>query len=167
MKIVIISQVCYPDLGPRAHRTTELAKEFARKGHNVIVYALLGKYDYSKIQTETGVIFKNLGNSRFGISDNIGYCNRNITYRIIRKFVGKYFEFPLIELMPMVRKALKKEGDIDYLITVAYPHTIHWGAEKFIKKNKEKIKLWVADCGDPFMGNPFMKKPFYFKRIEK
>lgn len=167
MKIVIISQNCYPWLGPRAHRTTELAKELARRGHKVIVYALLGNYDYTKIQNETGVIFKNLGNSRFGIGDNVGYCNRNIIFRLIKKIIGRYFEFPQIELIHMVGKALKQEDNIDYLITIAQPHPIHWGAEKYITNNKEKIKLWIADCGDPFMGNPFVKKPLYFKSIEK
>ncbi|MDY4789544.1 MAG: hypothetical protein SO179_03130 [Bacteroidales bacterium] len=67
----------------------------------------------------------------------------------------------------MVGKALKQEDNIDYLITIAQPHPIHWGAEKYITNNKEKIKLWIADCGDPFMGNPFVKKPLYFKSIEK
>lgn len=167
MKIVIISQNCYPWLSPRAHRTTELAKELARRGHQVIVYALLGEYDYSNIQNKTGINFKNLGNSHFGITDNLGNSNRNFIYRLIRKLIGRFIEFPLIELISMVNKSLKKEDNIDYLITIAYPHTIHWGAEKYVRKNKDKINFWIADCGDPFMGNPFLKKPFYFKSIEK
>lgn len=168
MKIVLISQRCFPHLGPRAHRTTELAKEFAKLGHEVIVYSLLGDYDYSEISKNTGINFKNLGNSRFGIADNIGFSNKNIFYRGFAKYIGsRYLEFPLIELIPMVQKALKKEGAIDYLITIAHPHTIHWGAAKYIKKNKNKIKFWVADCGDPYMKDPFNRNPFYFSIQEK
>jgi hypothetical protein len=167
MKIVIISQNCFPSLGPRQHRTTELAKELARRGHEVIVYALLGDYDYSKFCHQTGVTFKNLGKSEFGISDNTGRYNRNIFYRAFSKFLGKYFEFPFIELMPMVNRALKKEGSIDYLITIAQPHTIHWGVSTYLKKDKSTIKFWVADCGDPFMKDPFNFRPFYFKHYEK
>jgi hypothetical protein len=167
MKIVIIAQNCSPSLGPRQHRTTELAKEFARRGNEVIVYALLGDYDYSYLSKQTGITFKDLGKSRFGIIDNLGYYNKNIFYRAVNKFFGKFFEFPFIELIPMVSKALKKEGSIDYLITIAQPHTIHWGTSHFLKKNKRNIKFWVADCGDPFMKDPFNSRPFYFKKLEK
>ncbi len=65
----------------------------------------------------------------------------------------------------MVRKAIIKEGTIDLLITVAHPHVIHWATSIFINRNK--IKLWVADCGDPYMGNPFTKHCKLFGIIEK
>ena len=47
MKIVIISQHIFPMQTPRAHRTTELMIELAKRGYDVIVYAVLGKYDYT------------------------------------------------------------------------------------------------------------------------
>src|SRR5690606_30622624 len=28
-------------------------------------------------------------------------------------------------------------------------------------------KNWIADCGDPFMGNKFRTRAFYFKYVEK
>ncbi len=80
MKIVIMSQNCFPSLGPRQHRTTELAKELARRGHEVIVYALLGNYDYSGFSGHTGITFKNLGVSKFVINDNSGVFNGNLFY---------------------------------------------------------------------------------------
>ncbi len=167
MKIVIIAQNCYPSLGPRAHRTTELAKEFARRGHQVIVYALLGDFDYSEYSASTGIIFRNLGKSRFGMVDNSGNFNPNLIYRAVVRIFGKYLELPFIELIPMVKGALKNEGDIDFLISVAQPHTIHWGVSEYLKKNKEKVRFWIADCGDPFMKDPFNSRPFYFKYLEK
>ncbi|PZD76612.1 hypothetical protein [Mesonia sp. K7] len=167
MKIVIISKNCYPTLGPRAHRTTELAKELARRGYKVIVYALLGDYDYSKISNETGVEFKNLGISKLGVADNTGYYNKKLWAKATRKLFAKWIEVPNIELMSLVKKALKRENHIDYLITIAHPHTIHWGAARFLKKNKKSVKFWVADCGDPFMKDPYNYRPAYFSNFEK
>jgi|SRR5690554_366484 len=70
--------------------------------------------------------------------------------------------------MHSVRKVLKKEDKTDMLITVAIPHTIHWGAAWAKTSLKEKFpKLWIADCGDPFMGNKFQNHLFYFKYFEK
>lgn len=167
MKIVIIAYNSYPKLSPRAHRATELAKEFVKEGHQVVLYALLGNYDYSKISKETGIEFKNLGISRLGVPDNMGYMNNSYFAIAIRRLFGKMFMIPYIELMPMVKKALKREGSIDFLITIAHPHTIHWGTSSYVKKNKNKIKFWVADCGDPLMGDPFNNYPTYFKYREK
>lgn len=167
MKVVIISQTCYPNLSPRGHRTTELAKEFAKRGYDVIVYALLGNYDYTDYSNKTGITFKNLGKSKFGLTDNTGRSNKNIFYRGLRKLFGKHFEFPKIELISMVKNALKNEGVIDYLITIAQPHTIHWGATGYVKNNRDKVKFWVADCGDPFMGSPFINHPSYFEKVER
>jgi len=167
LKIVIISRNSYPTLSPRSHRTTELAKEFASRGHQVIIYTLLGDYDYTKYSKETGITFKNLGKSKLGALDNVGYKNNQFWAKIGRKLFSKSFEVPNIELLPMVRKALKHEKNIDLLITIAHPHTIHWGAAKYIKNNRNKIGTWIADCGDPYMKNPFKKHPFYFKYFEK
>lgn len=167
LNIVLISQNCHPKLGPRPHRTTELAKELARRGHNVTVYALLGNYDYREYSKETGIKFKNLGKSKFGLQDNTEWNKNNLPLKIFRKLFRKTLEFPMIELMWMTERALKKESHVDYLITIAAPHPIHWGTANFVKKNPDKIKFWTADCGDPFMGKPYMKHPSYFEYFER
>lgn len=164
MKIVLISQVCYPVLSPRSQRTTELAKELARQGHDVTIYALLGDLDYSEISNKTNIKFKSLGNSRFGMFDKSEKSNRNIFFRAFKKLFGKYILFPEIELLPMVRRAIKAEGNIDLLITIAVPHVIHYSTAK---SNLINVKRWVADCGDPFMGNTFHKRPQYFEKFER
>ena len=55
------------------------------------------------------------------------------------------------------------------LISIAVPYPIHWGVAAVWKKKGNIAKTWIADCGDPFMGqeNDTFKKPFYFKYIEK
>lgn len=47
MRILIVSGFFYPTNTPRAFRTTELAKEFARCGHEVTVMIPQNNYDYS------------------------------------------------------------------------------------------------------------------------
>src|SRR5690606_23838807 len=89
--------------------------------------------------------------------------------KALGRIFGKLIEFPDIELMFMVNNLLKKEENIDLLITVAIPYPIHWGAALFrsLYPAKGSTYTWVADCGDPYMGNPMTNKLFYFKFIEK
>lgn len=163
MKIVLISSHCYPKNSPRSFRTTELAKELAKRGHEVIVYAFLGDYDYTEYSKKTNIVFKNLGNPKWGIASNTG-IKSNFFYTYFAYFFGKHLLFPDIAFIPYVRNAIQIEGDIDLLITVAVPHVIHFATSK---SDLSKVKKWVADCGDPFMGNPFVKQPFYFERFER
>lgn len=164
MRVVIISAMCYPLNTPRAFRTDELAKEFAREGHDVTVYSLLGDYDYGEYSLKTGIRMKSLGKSLCGVQDSMGKSNWNIISKVINHTIGKYIDYPYCELVGMVKRAVEKEGKIDLLITIAFPHSVHLGASKASLKN---VKVWIADCGDPFMGNPFEKRPSYMSRWEK
>lgn len=167
--VVILSRVIFPKIAPRPMRATELAKEFARQGHNVTLYALLGKYDYSDFEKETGVKVKSLGKTRFAKINSDDTYTVTIIDKILKKIFGRFLEFPDIELANNVFKVLKKEDNIDLLISVAIPYPIHWGVAWHKSKfpNKYKETIWVADCGDPYMGNPFHKKMPYFKFVEK
>ncbi len=87
---------------------------------------------------------------------------------IIKPF-SYLFLWPHIKITPLVRHALQKEHGYDLLISIAVPYTTHWGVALAMKKKKNNIAYtWIADCGDPFIGNkekqiPF---PFYFRWIE-
>lgn len=168
MKIVIISRSTYPHQSPRANRTHELAKELAKE-HDVTLYVLTGGYDYSDYTNATGVMVKSLGSPKAFSFDPSIDVKQKFIHKIFFKLFHRYFEYPHIELAYLTNKALRGEFDIDLLITVAAPHPIHWGAAFFRRNNKEKLlkTVWVADCGDPFMGNPFNKHAFYFKYIER
>jgi hypothetical protein len=79
-------------------------------------------------------------------------------------------EYPNIELMFKVRKALKKESGYDLLVSVAVPHPVHWGVAWVRTKKHPIAKTWVADCGDAYMGvikHDSFGKFFYFKYLEK
>lgn len=169
-KIVIITKFIYPYNSPRAMRSTELAKELARQGHDVTVYAKIGKYDYGSFEIEYNFKIKPLGvkYSMKRTSEDLEY-ELTTKERLMSIFFGRLFEYPDIELAYKAYKILKKESKIDTLITIANPFTIHWGTALFWKMHKKRIinTTWIADCGDPYMGNPFIYRPFYFKFVEK
>jgi len=71
----------------------------------------------------------------------------------------------------MVAKALRDEKGYDGLISIAVPYPIHWGVARIWNKNKKgnPAKVWIADCGDPYMiqENDTFSPPFYFGWVEK
>jgi hypothetical protein len=74
-----------------------------------------------------------------------------------------------MEYKGMVKRALKKESGYDLLVSIAVPHPIHWGVAAVDPKSRKICKTWVADCGDPYVGqeNDTFKVPFYFAYVEK
>lgn len=156
MKIVIISSVFYPRMSPRSLRTTELAKELSRQGHDVTVYALLGNYDYAKYSKDTGIKIKQLGVSKWGKKDSDGKSHANFIRKYIVHYWGKKLWLPESEMIPMVIKAISNEKDVDCLITITMPHSINYAASL---ADLSEVKCWIADCGDPFTLNPFCKYP--------
>ena len=156
---------------PRSFRTTELAKEFARQGHEVTVITPFNDVhlDYAK---KNGLRIKDLGLPTWKSVEIRGRGARKLLLRAIKRFSNLLFQYPDIELMRMVKRALQKEKDeYDLLISIAVPYPVHWGVARVWKKKGKKnpARVWIADCGDPFMGqeNDSFKLPFYFGWVEK
>ncbi len=168
-KILIVSAVFFPSISPRSMRTTELAKELARQGHEVLVYIPEGEYDYSEFLRENPIQIKSLGKLNYREVQLKGNKLGLLIRRSLRRALGLLFEYPGIELMFKVSKNLRKERGFDLLISIAVPFTIHWGVARVWSKKKAIALTWVADCGDPYMGDTTdsFRKPFYFKFIEK
>jgi hypothetical protein len=164
-KILIISKVFFPNISPRANRTTQLALEFAKLGNEVTVMIPdLDEEYYCDYSVKTGITFKTLGQTKFKpiIGDSL-------FKRALTRLLLLIFEYPDIQLVWMIKKVLEKERNWDLLISVAVPHPIHWGVSWAKKTNNNLCKVWVADCGDPYMGckTDTFKKLFYFKYIER
>lgn len=168
MKIVVISGVIFPRQSPRSFRATELAKFFARKGHDVTLYAVLGKYDYHEFEKTTGVHVRSLGKTHFPILNSDGYVRNSVIDKLLVRLFGNLLEYPDIELMWKTKNTLRQLNDIDLLVTIAVPFPIHWGAAWAKKKYPSLFpKVWVSDCGDPYMGDTVNKThPAYFQKIE-
>ena len=170
MKIVILSRWIYPSNMPRATRANELAIELARQGHDVILYGELGEYDYSSFEQKHHVKLKHIKNLIFSTFGFDGIPIFSMSAGILRKLFGRIIEFPDIQLMFKIPKIIELEKGVDILISIAMPYPIHWGCALAKSINKKGFpKIWVADCGDPYMGNKCATKmpPFYFKYIEK
>lgn len=170
MKILIISQHLFPIQTPRAHRTTELVKQLAKNGHEITVYAVLGKYNYSEFEKLYKTKVKNIPiyfQKHPYNSDGDG--KRTVIDKILGRLLGRFFEFPNIEFFLRIPGIIKKEKGFEALITIADPHQIHWGTGKARKTNPINFPpIWIADCGDPFMLNGSSNSHFaYFAKYEK
>jgi len=167
-KILIVANGFYPENSPRSFRATELAKELVRQGNTVkvITHCRTGTEAYC---TSHGIDFKDLGQLTWPVPTVKGSGMVKLFWRVITRFSILLFEYPMIQLIPLVKKALKGEAGYDLLISIAVPYPIHWGVAA-VRTDRNKIaKVWVADCGDPYMGqeNDTFKPMFYFGWLEK
>ena len=169
-KILIVAATFYPLNSPRANRTTELVKEFSRQGHKVTLYTLENKEIHPKMAKDLGITIKDIGKLQFK-SISIKHTNKYISLfkRAISRSLLMLAEYPDVELMWRVAKALSKDQGYDLLISIAVPYPVHWGVAKAMSKNRRLAKTWVADCGDPYMGDraDSFRKLFYFKYVEQ
>lgn len=168
MKILIVSGSFYPVNAPRAFRTTELAKELKRQGHDVTVFFPHKQYNYDSLEKSLGIRLKNISLSWKTLllfKGNIGH-RLNM---ILSRFLIMAFDYPQIEYLFRLPKLLKSETGYDLLISIAVPHPVHWGVNKALKQNPALTKKWIADCGDPYMlaRTDSFNKWFYFKWVEQ
>jgi len=169
-KIIIVSCSFYPMNSPRSFRTTELVKEFARQGHEVVLLTPWNEELHPGFELKHGIRIKDLGSAnlkRFDSSENGRVVS--LFKRILNRALNLLIEFPDIQWMWKVKKALKYESGYDLLISIAAPHSVHWGVAWTRSERHPIAKTWVADCGDPFMGTVLdtFRKLFYFKHLEK
>ncbi len=167
MRILIISRNTFPKQGPRPFRTAELSEELARRGNEVTVYAVLDDYNYTNYVDKTKVKVKPI-KMHYPVNREGKSHRYNFMDKIMWHSLHRIAEWPDIEYKYRVSEILSGDNNYDLLITIAVPHTIHWGAALAKKKYPDLFpKCWIADCGDPFMLNPFAKPMFYFAREEK
>ena len=168
-RILLVSNGFYPEISPRSFRTTELAKEFVRKGHDVTVISKHRDNDYTALLNEYPLTFKMWSKPHFPAVPSFSGRIGNLITRIASRIMQLTFEYPGIEEMFKVKKVLKNEKDYDLLISFAVPYPVHWGTAWARTKKNPIASTWIADCGDPYMGGIMdtFRKPFYFGFIEK
>ncbi len=166
LRIMILTKSFHPKISPRAFRATELAMEFSKQGHEVKVYSTIEAACLPEPIERPCVEFAVLPFVLSEISIGEGFTSlRKIAKRSLKLFL----EYPDIELMFRVKRALEREKEYDLLISIAVPHAIHWGVALARIDKSSVARTWIADCGDPFMGqeNDTLAKPFYFSFLEK
>ncbi|MFT5876453.1 MAG: hypothetical protein ACJA2N_000602 [Salibacteraceae bacterium] len=169
--IFILSGNFYPENTPRAFRTYELAREFARLGHEVTVFIPFTEgVNYDEIASNCNCKIERLADQYSGFFP-LKSENKLLSsfFRIINFILLQLFNYPESLLISKSFKAVKRNiKDKTLLISVAVPHSIHWGVGLYYKFYRPKTK-WVADCGDPFYGVRYerFRKMFYFKYVER
>ena len=169
IRILLVGRSFYPRISPRSFRITEMAKELARQGHEVVVYVVKDGFDYTSFEREYNLKVKDLGALWFKGIIIKGNRFSVLLRRIVKRALAILIEYPDIELAFKVSRALRCERGYDLMVSFAVPFPVHWGCAKVLIKNKDLCKVWVADCGDPYMGlkTDKFKKPFYFGFLEK
>lgn len=166
MKIIIVSGIFYPEQTPRTYRTSELAIQLAKYGHDVKLLVPGGDFDAEAYSVKYNVkveTFKPVNyNSNFTKSK---FINRNLT-----RFLDYFFAYPHVTIVQHLYPILANQKDnFDLLISIAAPHAVHWTIGLLLRNKKKIADKWVADCGDPFMLNAVVNHspPFYFNYLEK
>jgi hypothetical protein len=173
MRILIVSNSYKPVQSPRSFRTTELVEELVRRGFEVhVVTNRNSEFDYEnyRINRQDKIGFYFLDKVKW---QSINTQSNNLIWGFVKKVVSRileqYLHYPMMELKFLVARKLKSlNAEYDVLISIASPHTVHWGVASALKNNKKLSKIWIADCGDPFMlaDNMQYRQPFYFKFFE-
>ena len=167
-KILIVSRSFYPQNSPRSFRTTELAKEFAKQGHEVTVMTIKTEYTYNQFEIKHNLTVLDLIKSRKNERDLFS-TKRGLITRIKDRFLYQFLLYPEIKLAFLVKKVLiNHQKEYDLLVSIAKPYSAHFGCAMALRKNKQLTKCWVSDCGDPFSpsSDPY-SFPFYIKKFER
>lgn len=168
-KILIICNSFWPDIDPRSFRSSELVKELTRQSYQVSVMKPNITHEQRQYAKKYGFEFVDLGRFK---SEPLIQCENKICAlvgRVINRVLQLFLEYPYIKLFFLVSNALKETKEkFDLSISIAVPYPIHWGTARAIGRNKF-TNMWIADCGDPFMGDESdsFRHPFYFKYVEK
>ena len=167
-KFLIVSRAFYPGNSPRANRTTELAKELCRQGHQVTV---LTPYHapQAALSAEFGMDFLDLGSGRCPEIPILWRGETRLVLRAIRRLLWKFFAYPEIETSLRILQRVPADRNYHCIISIAAPHAVHWGVAWWLERNRGCGATWIADCGDPFMGqeNDSFSPAFYFRWVEK
>lgn len=167
-KILLVTRGFYPENSPRANRATELAKEFSRRGHEVTVLLPEKEVDYSSLLLQYPMTI-----NTYPLRFKSLMVDHNTFIGKMKRKLGRLlflmFEYPNIEITWKLKKKMKRSNAFDLMISIAVPHPIHWGIALARNPNNRIATTWVADCGDPYMGNTLesMPPPFYFSYFEK
>lgn len=168
-KILLVSDGFFPEISPRSFRATELAKEFYRQGHEVVVISKYRDYNYSEFINEFQITFKMWSKPRYPRIPDFRLKLLHVAGKKLARVLSILFEYPSIEEMFQTKKMLRNEEGYDLMISFAVPYPVHWGVALARSPVHPIAGTWIADCGDPYMGDVLdsFRKPFYFGILEK
>lgn len=163
-KILIVSNFFYPEITPRAMRTTELAKEFARRGYSVTLVIPNKKIYHDNPPGIKGV-------KTIFADTPVSAADKAPARRKFRKFIPEWgMRFLLYfynhEYFAKYDKGIEKrlmelDDDFDMLLSISYPAAIHRAVMKAFKRNgKLTAKFKAAEFSDPPLRGEYNKSFF-------
>ncbi|MDH2363753.1 hypothetical protein [Priestia megaterium] len=172
-KILITSYYFEPEITPRAFRTTELVKEFLKKGYTVDLY-IPKTEEKDKINLENCNIHyvnsrKMISSKSIPSKETSSRPKKNIIFRLLKKVTDSLTGGTnyLVYGYHLYKELLNNNSkDYNLIISIGLPVHIHFATAKFLAKAKPN-SVKVCDYGDPFFYNPAGKHIFYLKYIEK
>lgn len=167
MKIAIVTAFYEPVNNPRSFRATELAKGFARKGHEVHVFNPDVSSD-SRSEKEPNLKLFRLGIVSYRQHELYKKKQKRISKCILSLKKTLYYFTTNTQFLFFLklRKKIEFEERYDLLISIGLPFHVHWVVAEKIKK-KVVADCYIADYGDPFSFNETSPVAPYFRIIEK
>lgn len=155
-KILIVSDACYPELTPRAFRTTELARELAREGHQVTLLIPNRQVfsDQPLQQKGLQIVYADTPVEQL-CGNNTVRRNRSIR-KVLPRFVQRIIlYFYCHELFAkynpgIYRRLTQIQGSFDAILSIAYPAAIHRAVTQALHKNPHLARaVRIAEFSDP------------------
>jgi glycosyltransferase involved in cell wall biosynthesis len=180
--ILIASYYFHPENTPRAFRVFELAKGFARQGHDVTVYipespaelsGIAQRYGFAIRRVPTGFLINRrdkhgqAGGTRVMSGAGPGMPARMLKL-LHRAYHTIYFDDRRTEYAWCLYRALR--GDrrtYDGLISVSLPFAVHVGTALALRSRPRLARTRIAECGDPYSANPTSLHAFYEPALER
>lgn len=156
-KIIMVCQTYYPAINPRSFRCRYLAEEFQRTGNDVTVFSAYD--DSGSERVINGVRIIDYGSTNLLYENSFGKRKLPIIITVLRRIISIILDIDNISIFWAIKrnKSLRLElQNSDVILSITAPHGINWALASVLE-NYNSIR-WIADCGDPYMGNPFIPK---------
>lgn len=156
-KITLICQTYYPAINPRSFRCRYLAEEFQRRGNDVTVFSAYD--DSGSEQMINGVRVIDYGPTNLLYENSFGKRKLPIISVAFRRIISIILDIDNISIFWTIKRNKSLQSELqnsDVILSITAPHGINWALAKILPKQNNTV--WIADCGDPYLGNPFTPK---------
>lgn len=182
MRILVTSYFFHPEGTPRATRTYELVREFARRGHEVAAYVPDYPEDYSGLEARWGFrvrkvpagFFLNAGDKAPDSPAARALSRPSaLKRRLYRAYHwatgGRQVEYARTLYRALMEDFGRDAGRFDLVLSIGLPFAVHLGTAAWLRKAERSGSgrpTAAADYGDPYYYDPMERKLFLHRFLE-
>jgi colanic acid biosynthesis glycosyl transferase WcaI len=155
MKLLVISQVFWPDTASTAQHLFDLAEELTEEGHDVTVYCSRYAYENNNIkfplsENHLGIQIRRIHNTGFG-----------------KKYlVGRLIDFASFNFLLFFRLLILKKKSYDSVIGMTSPPLVSLLGVYLARRKKMKFIYWVMDLQPELaIASGLVKKNSFLARL--